>query len=89
MKTTLRDLIYDHAGGIRDGHQLKAVIPGGSSVPILLPNQLEEAVMKCAYHTARRRNASGLTESEMEALTGSSAEAEPAEVDGGESETMG
>ncbi len=34
-------LIYDHAGGIRDGHQLKAVIPGGSSVPILLPDQLD------------------------------------------------
>ena len=41
MKTTLRSLIYDYAGGIRDGHQLKAVIPGGSSVPILLPNQLD------------------------------------------------
>ena len=41
MKTTLRALIYDYAGGIRDGHQLKAVIPGGSSVPILLPNQLD------------------------------------------------
>ena len=36
MKTTLRELIFDYAGGIRDGHQLKAVIPGGSSVPILL-----------------------------------------------------
>src|SRR4051794_8215876 len=37
MKTTLRELIFDHAGGVRDGHTLKAVIPGGSSVPILLP----------------------------------------------------
>ena len=38
MQTTLRELIYDakYAGGIRDGHQLKAVIPGGSSVPMLL-----------------------------------------------------
>jgi NADH-quinone oxidoreductase subunit F len=43
MKTTLRELIFDYAGGIRDGHQLKAVIPGGSSVPILLPNQLDVA----------------------------------------------
>jgi NADH-quinone oxidoreductase subunit F len=41
MKISLRDLIYDRAGGIRDGHQLKAVIPGGSSVPILLPDQLD------------------------------------------------
>jgi NADH-quinone oxidoreductase subunit F len=43
MRTTLRELIYDYAGGIRDGHQLKAVIPGGSSVPILLPDQLDVA----------------------------------------------
>src|SRR6476646_4580967 len=41
MNTTLKELIYGHAGGIRDGHQLKAVIPGGSSVPILLPDQLD------------------------------------------------
>jgi NADH-quinone oxidoreductase subunit F len=43
MDVSLRDLIYDpkFAGGIRDGRQLKAVIPGGSSVPILLPHQLD------------------------------------------------
>src|SRR3954468_21086827 len=41
MNTTLRELIFDHAGGVRDGHTLKAVIPGGSSVPILLPDQLD------------------------------------------------
>jgi NADH-quinone oxidoreductase subunit F len=43
MDTTLRDLIYDNrfAGGIRDGRALKCVIPGGSSVPVLLPDQLD------------------------------------------------
>src|SRR5919204_707056 len=43
MRTSLRELIFDsqYAGGIREGHQLKAVIPGGSSVPILLPDQLD------------------------------------------------
>ena len=41
MKTTLRELIYGHAGGIRDDRKLKAVIPGGSSVPILLEHQLD------------------------------------------------
>src|SRR3989442_6445233 len=41
MKTTLRQLIFDVAGGVRGGRALKAVIPGGSSVPILLPNQLD------------------------------------------------
>jgi NADH-quinone oxidoreductase subunit F len=41
MKTTLKELIFDRAGGVRDGRTLKAVIPGGSSVPILLPDQLD------------------------------------------------
>ena len=41
MKTTLRQLIFDCAGGVRGGGALKAVIPGGSSVPILLPGQLD------------------------------------------------
>ncbi len=41
MHTTVRELIYDYAGGIPDGRQLKAVIPGGSSVPILLPHQID------------------------------------------------
>ncbi|MBI3400314.1 MAG: NADH-quinone oxidoreductase subunit NuoF [Acidobacteria bacterium] len=41
MHITLRELIEGHAGGVRDGHTLKAVIPGGSSVPILLPDQLD------------------------------------------------
>ena len=41
MNITLRELIERHAGGVRDGRTLKAVIPGGSSVPILLPDQLD------------------------------------------------
>ena len=32
----ISDLIYKVAGGIRNGKKLKAVVPGGSSVPILL-----------------------------------------------------
>ena len=30
-QATMRDLIYDYAGGLYDGRELKAVIPGGSS----------------------------------------------------------
>jgi NADH-quinone oxidoreductase subunit F len=40
MKVTLHELIYDYAGGPLDGHTIKAVIPGGSSVPILMPDQI-------------------------------------------------
>ena len=39
--TTLRSIIYEHAGGIANGRQLKAVIPGGISAPILTPDQLD------------------------------------------------
>ena len=41
MTVTLRELIYDHCGGIQGGKKLKAVIPGGSSVPILTPDQVD------------------------------------------------
>jgi NADH-quinone oxidoreductase subunit F len=39
--TTLRELIYDHGGGIPGGRQLKAIIPGGSSVPVLTADQVD------------------------------------------------
>ena len=43
MQTTLRDLIYgdQYAGGMAGDRPLKAIIPGGSSVPLLLPDQLD------------------------------------------------
>jgi NADH-quinone oxidoreductase subunit F len=41
LGTPMRELIYDCAGGIPDGRELKAVIPGGSSVPALTPEQID------------------------------------------------
>jgi NADH-quinone oxidoreductase subunit F len=41
LGTTMRELIYDVAGGIPDGRELKGIIPGGSSVPILTPDQID------------------------------------------------
>jgi NADH-quinone oxidoreductase subunit F len=41
LGTPMRELIYEHAGGIADGQELKAVIPGGSSVPALTPDQID------------------------------------------------
>jgi NADH-quinone oxidoreductase subunit F len=38
---SFRELIYDVCGGIRDGRALKAVIPGGSSVPILTASEID------------------------------------------------
>jgi NADH-quinone oxidoreductase subunit F len=41
MGITLRELIYDHCGGMRPGRTLKAVIPGGSSVPVLSAEEID------------------------------------------------
>jgi NADH-quinone oxidoreductase subunit F len=41
LGTSMRELIYEHAGGIPEGRRLKAVIPGGSSVPALSPDQID------------------------------------------------
>jgi NADH-quinone oxidoreductase subunit F len=39
--TTIREVIYELGGGIPDGRELKAVIPGGSSMPILTADQID------------------------------------------------
>jgi NADH-quinone oxidoreductase subunit F len=41
MGTPLKDLIYKYAGGIKDGKNLKAVIPGGASTPVLKPEHID------------------------------------------------
>lgn len=41
MGIPLRELIYEYGGGIRDGRNLKAVIPGGSSVPVLTADKVD------------------------------------------------
>jgi NADH-quinone oxidoreductase subunit F len=41
MGITLRELIFDHCGGMRPGRKLKAIVPGGSSVPILGADQID------------------------------------------------
>jgi NADH-quinone oxidoreductase subunit F len=41
LGTTLRELIFEHGHGVADGRALKAIIPGGSSVPVFTPDQLD------------------------------------------------
>jgi len=41
MGTPMRELIYEHCGGMRDGRELKAIVPGGSSVPVLSADQVD------------------------------------------------
>ena len=46
MSIPFRELIDKHCGGVRGGwDQLQAVIPGGSSVPVLPIDECEEALM--------------------------------------------
>jgi NADH-quinone oxidoreductase subunit F len=41
MGVTLKEIIYDHCGGIKDGRPIKAVIPGGISTPLIMPDKLD------------------------------------------------
>jgi len=41
---SLRDLIFTHAGGLKPGKTLKAVIPGGLSSPLLKPDEIDVAL---------------------------------------------
>lgn len=41
LNTTLRELIYDHSGGMIDDRPVKAVIPGGASAAMLAGDNLD------------------------------------------------
>ena len=45
LGTPLRELIFEIGGGIPDGHRLKAVIPGGSSTPILRADEIDDVTL--------------------------------------------
>ena len=44
LGTTLREVIFEHGHGVAEGRALKAIIPGGSSVPVFTPDQLDVAL---------------------------------------------
>ena len=44
MGTPLREVIFTHAGGIRDGRKFKAAIPGGVSAPMLTEKDLDTSM---------------------------------------------
>tara|TARA_B100000378_G_scaffold254891_1_gene231654 strand:- start:108 stop:1364 length:1257 start_codon:yes stop_codon:yes gene_type:complete len=41
LGTSMREIIYEMAGGISNGNKLKAFIPGGASVPMLPADQVD------------------------------------------------
>jgi NADH-quinone oxidoreductase subunit F len=51
MGINLKELIFDHCGGVPEGRKLKAVIPGGASAPMLTIDEIDiplnfDALMK-------------------------------------------
>jgi NADH-quinone oxidoreductase subunit F len=45
LGTPLRDIIFEYAGGLRPGRTLKAVIPGGASMPVLTAETAMQVTM--------------------------------------------
>ncbi len=45
LGTPLKDIIYELCGGLKPGRKLKAVIPGGSSAPVLTAEEAEKVNM--------------------------------------------
>jgi len=41
LGATLRELLFEHAGGIKGGRRLKAVMPGGSSTPVITAEHVD------------------------------------------------
>jgi NADH-quinone oxidoreductase subunit F len=41
LGTSLKDIIFRHAGGMKEGKKLKAVIPGGMSAPIFTADEID------------------------------------------------
>jgi NADH-quinone oxidoreductase subunit F len=51
MGVNLKELVFEHCGGLPEGRKLKAVIPGGASAPMLTPDEIDipltfDALMK-------------------------------------------
>jgi len=45
MGTSMKELLFDMCGGMKPGRTLKAVIPGGSSVPIMTAAEAEDCLL--------------------------------------------
>jgi len=57
--TTIREIIEEHAGGMQDGYQLRAFLPGGGSTDFLLPEHLDLALDYDVIGKAGSRLATG------------------------------
>jgi NADH-quinone oxidoreductase subunit F len=59
MTATLRELIVVQGGGVAEGRELKAIIPGGASAPVLGPDALDVGISMEALAAAGSMAGSG------------------------------
>jgi NADH-quinone oxidoreductase subunit F len=57
--TPMRALVEDHAGGMRDGFALRALLPGGASTGFLLPDDLDTPMSVSAFAARGHRLGTG------------------------------
>ncbi len=59
MGTSLREILEEHAGGMRDGFGLRALLPGGASTAFLTPVRLDVAMDFASVEKAGSRLGTG------------------------------
>ena len=59
MGTSLREILEEHAGGMRDGFGLRALLPGGASTAFLTPDRLDVAMDFASVEKAGSRLGTG------------------------------
>ncbi len=59
MGTTIREILEEHAGGMRDGYALRALLPGGASTQFLLEEHLDVAMDFTSVEKAGSRLGTG------------------------------
>jgi NADH-quinone oxidoreductase subunit F len=59
MGTTINEILYDHAGGMRYGFQCRGLLPGGASTEFVMPDDFEVAMDFNAVQSVHSRMGTG------------------------------
>ena len=59
MGTPVREILFDHAGGMKDGYNFRALIPGGASTEFLLEKHLDVKMDYSSVQKAGSRMGTG------------------------------
>ena len=59
MGTTMREIIFDHAGGMQEGYRLRGVIPGGASTDFMTESHLDVKMDFASVRAAGSRLGTG------------------------------